>query len=150
MRLMQPINNNDFAFIHVRPGLDDKKEHPIATIAIHLVSDDTGRYGVALASQHLKKDEKWNAAMGRFVAAGRAARSKDRLFMYYDPSESRRDLIISAVERIAHAIEYGEIKASRKVTRAINDTVTRLNMARTLHDYDVATRERAEGSAAAE
>ncbi len=133
--MQQPINNNDFSFIHVRPGLDDKKEHPLATIAIHLVSID-GRYGVALASQHLKKDEKWNAGMGRFVAAGRAARSKDRLFIVAPNGGSRRDLILDAVQRVYDAIQYKEINASRKVARAVSDTLIRLNMAKALNDFD--------------
>jgi len=146
MTFMQNSNDNpnDFLFIHIRPGIESKG-HPLATVAVHLVSENGIRYGVALASQHLKKDEKWNAAMGRFVAAGRAARSKERLFVYFR-AHGRRDLIISAVERVSYAIETGEIKASRKVARAVNETVTRLNTAKTVRDFNRAVRD----SAAAE
>lgn len=133
MTNMQTINNSDFSFIHIRPGLEGK-QHPIATIAVHLVPVN-GRFGVALASQHVKKDEKWDAKLGRFVAAGRASRSRtDRVFI--GATGSRRDLIINAVERVHDAIVSNEIRASRKVTRAIVDTLNRLHAARAARDFD--------------
>lgn len=145
---MQTDNLNDFLFIHIRPGIESKG-HPLATIAVHLVTDDDAvEYGVALASQHPKKDV-WDATMGRSVAAGRAARGKDRVFIYQASNMPRRELVLEAVQRVYDAVECGELKASHKVARALGDTIARLNMAKTMHNFDVVMRSTSNADSAA-
>lgn len=122
------LNNDNFAYIHIRPGLESK-EQPVATIAISLVPEDgpgiPRRYAVGFAAQHVKKDKKWNGAMGRSVARGRAEKSAKRLFVYAD-GFNRRDFMMAAVMRVLESVEAGETFATRKVTRALQDTLSRL------------------------
>ncbi len=123
-----PNNENGFAFIHVRPGIDSK-EQPVATIAISLVPEfdqipGLQRYAVGFAAQHTKKDG-WNAAMGRTVAQGRAERSASRVFVHA-ADIGRRDLLIAAVTRVLEAVEANEIFATKQTTRALQNTLARL------------------------
>ena len=125
---MQNNDNDNFAYIHVRPGLESK-EHPVATIAISTVPEDgygvPQRFAVGFAAQHVKKDRMWNAEMGRNVARGRAEKSAKRVFVYAD-NHSRRDLLMAAVMRVLESVESGETFATKKVTRALQDTLARL------------------------
>lgn len=125
---MQQINDNEFAFIHIRPGIE-AKEQPVATIAVRLFpeSDDLPyrRFAVGFAAQHAKKDP-WNAAMGRAVSQGRAERSASRVFVHANAGMSRRDLLIAAVTRVLEAVDSGDINASKRSTRALQDTLARL------------------------
>jgi len=135
--------DNDFAYIHIRPGTEGKSQ-PVATVAIDLkaVAINLGtesdyvlsspHFAVGLASQHLKKDINWNSAIGRQVSRGRA--EQRRLYTHVMPILSRRELIISAVCRVFEAVETGELKASRKVTRALKDTITRLRKSKSLNE----------------
>lgn len=121
-------NNDNFAYIHIRPGLESK-EQPIATIAVHTIPEDgygvPQRFAVGFAAQHLKKDRTWNASMGRNVSRGRAEKSAKRLFVYAD-NHSRRDLLMAAVMRVLESVQSGETFATKKVTRALQDTLARL------------------------
>lgn len=137
-------DDNDFAYIHVRPGLFGK-EHPLATIAINTIPEiETAalggntprRYAVGFASQHVKKDTQWDASMGRRVARGRAERSaNDRVFIIANEGVSRRDLLILATARVLEATEAGDLFASKKTRRALRDTLDRLVTAKHHADY---------------
>ena len=129
-------NPNEFAFIHVRPGADGKS-HPIGTIAIELkpvddYSRDTDMFRVGFAAQHTKKDQ-WIAARGRSVAAGRAARSKDPVFVVAPKNCSRRELILRALSAVFDATEAGKINVSKQFRRAVSDTLTRLEISDAPH-----------------
>lgn len=136
-------DDNNFAYLHVRPGLFSKK-HPLATIAVNTIPEIEAaalggntlrRYAVGFASQHVKKDTKWNAAMGRNVARGRAERSaNNRVFIIANEGISRRDLLILATARVLEATEMGELFASKKTRRALRDTLNRLVSAK--HEAD--------------
>lgn len=127
-------SNNDFAFIHIRPGIESK-EHPLATIAISTISEDdflstSSRFAIGFAAQHVKKDRQWNAAMGRNVARGRAEKSAKRIYVHADRGVGRRDLMTAAVVRVLEAVEAGELFATKKATRALQDTLTRFAAAK--------------------
>jgi len=128
------MNNDSFVYIHVRPGLF-KKEHPVATIAINTTPENDApsvagvqRHAVGFAAQHAKKDTKWNAAMGRTVARGRAEKSADRVFVYANDNTKRRDLLALATARVLEAVEAGDLFASKRTTKALRDTVERFAM----------------------
>ncbi len=127
-------NDNNFAFIHIRPGIESK-EHPLATIAISTIPEDyslatPSRFAVGFAAQHVKKDRQWNASMGRNVARGRAEKSASRVFVHADRNVSRRDLMTAAVVRVLEAVETGELFATKKATRALQDTLSRLALSK--------------------
>lgn len=130
------FNENDFAYIHIRPrSSSNEKEHPVATVALCLVAEDDyapapHRFAVGFAAQHIKKDRQWNAEMGRRVARGRAEKSVHRVHIHANPNTPRRDLIILAVGRVLEAVESGELFATKRVTRALQDTIDRLVDAR--------------------
>jgi len=126
--------NDNFIYIHVRPGLF-KKGHPVATIAVNVISDSDSssadgiqRYAVGFAAQHTKKDTQWNAAMGRNVARGRAERSADRVFVLAKENVKRRELIELATARVLEAVDAGDIFASKKTTKALRETLGRFKL----------------------
>lgn len=144
------LNEEDFAYIHIRPGLLSK-EHPVATVAISLIAEDDyapapHRYAVGFAAQHVKKDRNWDSEMGRRVARGRAEKGANRVYVHANPNIPRRELLILAVSRVYEAAESGEIFATKKVTRALRDTVDRLVDAK----HDAEHRRQFEELAAAE
>jgi hypothetical protein len=123
-------DDNDFAYLHVRPGLFGK-EHPVATIAVNTIAEDDyatspHRFAVGFAAQHVKKDRQWNGDMGRTVSRGRAEKSANRVYVHANPGTGRRDLLILAAARVLEAVESGELFATKKVKRALQDTVDRL------------------------
>ena len=126
--------SNEFAYIHVRPG--DGKSHPIGTIAVKLTPmDDYSRsidtHRVGFAAQHVKKDP-WIAARGRAVAAGRATRSKNPIFVAAPNNTSRRELILRAVEAVLGAAHDGKINVSKQFRSALEDTMQRLTNSETI------------------
>lgn len=126
------MNNDNFAYIHVRPGLF-AKEHPLATIAVNTVPEleqpvaGVCRFAVGFSAQHLKKDTRWDASMGRKIARGRAEKSANRVYVHANENISRRDLIALATARVLEAVEMGELFASKKTTKALRDTLGRLS-----------------------
>lgn len=142
------MSNDNFAFIHIRPGLFGK-EQPVATIAVstqpefEFVQTGSNRFAVGFAAQHVKKDVTWNGAMGRAVAQGRAERSAKRVFVHAPAGVSRRDLLVAAVNRVLEAVEAGELFATKQARRALEDTLTRLSQQKfeadsTIHDLEAA------------
>ncbi len=125
------MNTNDkiikpnFAFVHIRPGLESK-QHPVGTVAVDINAAREGELRVGYAVQHSKKD-KWNSAAGRHISGERAARGRDTcLLSDVDPTFSRRQILAAAVALVANAVEHEHIVVSKKFSRALDDTFERL------------------------
>jgi hypothetical protein len=131
MVLMNNDNLNDFAIIHVRPGLDSKTQ-PVGTVAVNLQAFKRGRLVVGYAIQHSKLD-KWDAARGRAVAVGRAARNRDaELCGSVDPKIGRRELLIAALELIVD--NESMLNLSRNFRSSTCDTLSRMLAAKASAD----------------
>ena len=133
---MNDDNQNDFAIIHVRPGLEGKKQ-PVGTVAISLPEAAQGRLVVGYSIQHSKHD-RWDGARGRAVAIGRAARGRSSSINgVVDPITTRRDLNIAALELVQFAMSGGGLDAlnvSRRFRLAVDDTLIRLYDARAVDE----------------
>jgi hypothetical protein len=119
--------NDDFAYIHIREGIDGKN-HPIGTVAVSLVPNGI-EYRVGYAIQNSRED-RWDSALGRSIAAGRAARSKnDRLsFRVLDDGSrfvSRQTLLKMAIAAVQDALADSR-SSSRRFNRALRDTLRRI------------------------
>ncbi len=117
-------NQNDFAIIHVRPGLEGKAQ-PVGTVAINLKAAAQGSLIVGYAVQHSRLD-KWDAARGRLVAVGRASRGRYESTVWSDIEKGvmRRELLIAGLELIV--ANEGTLNLSRGFRLAAKDTLNRL------------------------
>lgn len=116
-------NQNDFAIIHIRPGLEGKAQ-PVGTVAINLLEARAGRLVVGYAIQHSRLDA-WDAAKGRSIAVGRAARGRDPfLASAVSKSAMRRELLIAALDLIVANNDM--LNLSRNFREATKDTLFRL------------------------
>jgi hypothetical protein len=124
-------NQNDFAIIHVRPGLEGKTQ-PVGTVAVNLESVKSGLLVAGYAIQHSKLD-KWDASRGRMVAVGRAARGRDSMLCQpVDPKLGRRELLISALQLIVSNEDM--LNLSRDFRSSTRDTLSRLLAAKASAD----------------
>jgi hypothetical protein len=124
-------NQNDFAIIHVRPGLEGK-EQPVGTLAVNLPAAAVGELIVGYAIQHSKLDA-WNGARGRMVAVGRASRVRDSAICApIARGTMRRELLIAALELIE--ANNDTLNLSRGFRSAVSDTLTRLLEAKAAAD----------------
>ncbi len=131
MVLMNNDNMNDFAIIHVRPGLEGKTQ-PVGTIAVDINASKRGALVVGYAIQHSKLD-KWNAVRGRSVAVGRAARGRDaELCRSINPKLGRRELLIAALELMVENEDLFNL--SRGFRSAARDTLSRMLAAKASAD----------------
>lgn len=124
-------NLNDFAIIHVRPGLESKTQ-PVGTVAVNLEAVKTGLLVVGYAIQHSKLD-RWDAARGRAVSVGRAARGRDSMLCQpIDPKLGRRELLIAALELIVANEDM--LNLSRDFRSSTRDSLSRLLAAKASAD----------------
>lgn len=119
-------NASKFAYVYIRPGVDGKA-HPIGTVAIKLETIEFSSYLYGIAMQNTKKD-KWVASIGRAVAAGRADRAKNPLFITINPSDklTRRQLILCTLYAICEKATKDKKMMSKQFRRAVFDTYHRI------------------------
>ncbi len=131
-------DQNDYAIIHVRPGLEGKG-HPIGTIAVSLPLARVGTLAVGYAIQHSKLD-RWDAVRGRKVAVGRAARGRDSVVSaIIDKGMLRRELLITALGLL---VAEGDIlNLSHSFRRATKDTLQRMIAAKEADDVKRAAKD---------
>lgn len=125
--MTQTSIDNNFIYIHIRPG-HDGKSHPVGTIAINIVPTPHSSYDdyhVGFSVRHSK--DTWISSLGRSIAAGRALRSNQNCVVVNTPKNiSRNEIMLLSIEAIYSATKNNKIKVSRKFRRAIDDTFVRL------------------------
>jgi hypothetical protein len=121
--MKQKDNQNDFAIIHVRPGLEGKAQ-PVGTIAVSLAAAAAGSLVVGYAVQHSKLDN-WDAERARIVAVGRAARGRKTCARgSIEKGIMRRELLIAAIQLLN--VKNDDIHLSRAFRKGVQDTLARL------------------------
>ncbi len=117
-------NQNEFIYIHVRPGKNEKM-HPIGTIAID-VKNGFYTYNAGWAMLNSDSDS-WDASRGRMIAAGRAT-STNRI--EFKSSGRHRELILDAAKAILQANHYNNgrplIVMNKRFKKALKDTIARI------------------------
>lgn len=119
----------EFAIVHIRPGTDSHRNHPVGTVAVSLTSAVNGYLVVGYSVQHSKLDS-WDAARGREIAVGRAARGRQSCLTLELPLDvigtlRRRDLITLALRELVRSVTASN-GATRRFRLAMVDTLARV------------------------